>query len=102
AHRRAHPKRWTKWRRTGQGFEILDGAKWTKLRPKVMRALPRDFRIAGTYSRTGGGGNVAYGGSVAIITWGSYKLDRSGRFSTESGGGSSAPNVTTKSANGPA
>jgi hypothetical protein len=90
AHKASRPKDWTTWRRAGKAIEVVGSKGWKKITyTKTMDRLPRDFRLAGNYQRTGGGGNLAVGGTSAIIVWSNLSFDRAGHFASGGGSGSS-------------
>jgi hypothetical protein len=96
AHRAANPDDWTTWRRAGGGFEILGKKGWSKLPYKTsMGRLPKGFVLDRSYQSTGGGGNVAVGGSSAVVVWSNLTFDRAGNFTSEGGAGSTTDGVVT-------
>jgi hypothetical protein len=96
AHRAANPDDWTTWRRAGGGFEILGKKGWSKLPYKTsMGRLPKGFVLERSYQSTGGGGNLAVGGSSAVVVWSNLTFDRSGNFTSSGGAGSTTDGVVT-------
>lgn len=91
AHRQAHAKAWTRWRRDGGELQV-DGAKgWRKLAFQVIYPkLPDGFRLDGMYRRLGGTGNVAVGGGDAVAAWNEYRFRRDGRVVRGGGAGGRA------------
>jgi hypothetical protein len=90
ADRAAHPKDWSRWKRTGGGIELLQGDKWKKLDyAKTMERLPAGFVLSGDYRYLGGGGNTVVGGTEMLTAEkrftfrpdGTYSSDRSSSFS---------------------
>ena len=91
AHKAAHPKDWTTWRRAGQAIEVGGDKGWEKITyTKTMDRLPQGFRLAGDYQRTGGGGNLAVGGTAAVLVWSNLSFDRAGNFTSGGGSGSTS------------
>jgi hypothetical protein len=91
AHKVAHPKAWTTWRRAGKGIEVTGSKGWQKIAyTTTMDRLPQGYRLDGDYQRMGGGGNLAVGGTSAIVVWSNLSFDRAGHFSSGGGSGSSS------------
>ncbi|HEU0035248.1 MAG TPA: DUF6683 family protein [Kofleriaceae bacterium] len=96
AHRTAHPDEWTRWRRQDGKVERMTKRGWKALEwKKLIPRPPRGFTLEGHYAHLSGGGNVAVGGNVTIAVWRNYHFDRAGYFSSDGGGGSVSPGVTT-------
>lgn len=75
AHRRAKPRDWGKWRRTGTTIEITGSKGWEKLSfSKTYSSLPADFRLNGLYRHLGGVGNVGVGGTDAVSVVTDYRF----------------------------
>jgi hypothetical protein len=98
ANKRSDPGSWTRWRRNGKKIERKDGQRWRELEwtPRHGR-LPRGFKLDRTYQRFSGGGNTFAGGTTSIAVWRNLRFDRSGRFSSDGGSGSTTGGVTARS-----
>jgi hypothetical protein len=58
AHKAAHPKAWTTWRRSGKAIEVVGSKGWQKIAyAATMDRLPPGYRLVGDYQRMGGGGS---------------------------------------------
>lgn len=80
AHRAAHPKAWSRWRREGGQLQVLKGGEWTKLPfNRTYARLPADLRLAGKFRSTTGSGNVAVGGDQAVTAVDEYRFSPDGR-----------------------
>lgn len=91
AHKAAHPKDWTTWRRAGGAIEVAGSKGWERITyTKTMDRLPRGFSLAGNYSRMSGGGNLAVGGTSAVVVWSNLSFDRAGNFASGGGSGSAS------------
>lgn len=91
AHRRANPTKWTRWRKQGDEIQLLDEGKWEKLQfRKTYSTLPRDFRLNGRFSRSGGVGNVAVGGTSSVTVVSQYLFAPDGRVVRDGSVGSSS------------
>lgn len=89
AHKAAHPKDWTTWRRAGRAIEVMGEKGWQKTAyASTMDRLPKGFTLNKTYRSVGGTGNLALGGTSAVLVWSNLSFERNGTFS--SGGGSGA------------
>jgi len=90
AHKAAHPRDWTRWRRGGGQIQVQGEGGWEDLPyTKVMDPLPRGHRLSATFQRLRGGGNTALGGGAMIAAWASFTFDGAGRFTTGGGAGAS-------------
>jgi hypothetical protein len=91
AHKRAHPKDWTQWRR-GPGKIELSGSKgWQAMSFRVTYpSLPSGFRLDGRFQHLGGTGNVGVGGTDSVTAWNEYRFSRDGRVVRGGGVGSRA------------
>jgi hypothetical protein len=88
AHKAAHPKDWTKWRRTGNAIEVIGKKGWERIAyTTTMDRLPPGFTFSGKYQMLSGGGNVALGGTVGIAVWRDLTFDTAGNFATGGGTG---------------
>lgn len=91
AHRRAHADDWTRWRRVGSEIQLEDKGKWEKLAFRATYStLPPDFRLNGVFRRNTGVGNVAMGGTAAVMVEREYLFSRDGRVVRGGTAGSSA------------
>jgi hypothetical protein len=89
AHR--NPDDWTQWKRSGSNILLLKKGAWEKLYyTKTMDRLPAGFMLQGRYQRVSGTGNLAMGGSDAVVVWSDMTFDRSGSFTSGGGAGASA------------
>lgn len=91
AHKRAHPNRWTQWRRAGRAIE-LNGSKGWKALPfrATYASLPPGFVLEGRFQSLGGTGNVGVGGTDSVTVWRDYRFSRDGRVVRGGGAGSRA------------
>ena len=81
--RAAHPKDWSRWRRTAGGIEILQGDKWKKLDyPRTISGLSAGFVLNGEYENLSGGGNTAIGGGEMIAAERGYTFQPDGKYSS--------------------
>jgi hypothetical protein len=88
AHRAAHPKDWTKWRRTGSAIEVVGKKGWERISyNKTMDRLAPGFTLAGSYRNLSGGGNLAAGGTFGMASWKDLTFDAAGNFATGGGTG---------------
>lgn len=89
ASRAAHPKRWGRWRKSGNSYEVAFGGKYTRP-PKqtVLRGARRGERLAGTWkrSRTSNvGSSSAWQSSTLVLAAnGRFERARAGAFSSNS------------------
>lgn len=102
ARSKDHAVRWGTWKRSGGKVNIAwDGvnrrgkqetkeADWPGS-PAI--AAGRNESLNGTWSATGGGGNIAFGGSVGILSSKRFTFTSDGRFTTEDVASTTAPNV---------
>lgn len=102
ARSKDHASRWGTWKRSGGKVKITwDGvnrkgkqetkeADWPG---STAFAAGSNERLEGTWSSTGGGGNIAFGGSVGILTSKRFTFTRDGKFTTENLASTTAPNV---------
>lgn len=91
AHRAAHPKDWTRWRRQGGELQVAGTKGWQKLPfQSTFRQLPAGLQLDGLYRRLGGTGNVAMGGSATVAAWSEYRFTPDGRVSRGGGAGARA------------
>ena len=91
AHRRAMPKKWTKWRREGGVLQVREGEGWTALPVQTTYArLPAEFRLDGQFRHLGGTGNVAVGGAQSVAAWTQYRFEADGRVVRGNGAGAKA------------
>jgi len=80
--RRARPKAWGWWRRTGNTYQIQnrkgawEDARWFG---PLSGGAPGQ-KLSGTYSHLGGGGNTAYGGGTMIAVSRSLTFFPDGHF----------------------
>jgi hypothetical protein len=91
AHKRAHPNRWTQWRRSGGKVEVTGSKGWRSLSFNVTYpSLPQGFRLDGRFQHLGGTGNVGVGGTDSVTAWRDYRFTRDGRVVRGGGAGSRA------------
>jgi hypothetical protein len=96
AHRGAHAKDWTRWRRAGGELQLEMPAKggareWRKLHFQTTYAkLPAGFRLDGRYRSLKGVGNLAMGGTDAVTAYAEYTFTPDGRVTRGGGVGSTA------------
>lgn len=91
AHRRAMPKKWTKWRREGGVLQMRDDEGWTALPFQTTYArLPEGLRLDGPFRHLGGTGNVAVGGTQSVAAWTQYRFGSDGRVVRGNGAGATA------------
>jgi hypothetical protein len=92
AHKLAHPKAWTHWRRSGGQLQLRDSKQaWRKLPYQATYAkLPAGFRLDGTYGSISGTGTAAVGGSDSVVAWREYAFARDGRVVRGGGAGAYA------------
>jgi len=91
AHRRAMPKKWTKWRRESGVLQMRDEGGWTALPFQTTYArLPEGLRLDGLFRHLGGAGNVAAGGAQSVAAYTQYRFERDGRVRRDSGAGATA------------
>jgi hypothetical protein len=80
--RAAHPKDWSRWRRTAGSIELLQGGKWKKLDfPKTMPPSSAGFVLSGDYQRLSGGGDT-YNGNTMVAAVSRYTFRPDGKFSS--------------------
>lgn len=77
-----------------KGKQETKEAKWPG---SPAYAAGRNEKLDGSWTTIGGGGNIAIGGSVGIMTSNRFTFSPDGRFTTESASGTSAPNIATSS-----
>lgn len=83
ADRAAHPKDWSRWRRSADGIEILQGEKWKKLDyPRTIQGLSAGFVLSGKYENLSGGGNTAIGGGELVAAQRGYTFQPDGKYSS--------------------
>lgn len=88
AHRRAHPKAWTRWRRSGSQIELQEGASWSRLPfPVTYPRLPDGFRLDGTFRSLAAVGNAVVGGTQEVVAWNEYRFWPDGRVARGGGAG---------------
>jgi hypothetical protein len=81
ADRSAHPRDWSRWRRTAGGIELLQGDRWKKLDyPKTMQPSTAGFVLSGDYQRLTGGGDT-YNGNMMVAAQSRYTFRPDGKFS---------------------
>ncbi|MEZ5459259.1 MAG: hypothetical protein R3E65_08105 [Steroidobacteraceae bacterium] len=96
AHRGAHAKAWTRWRRTGGELQLempgKGGAReWRKLHFQTTYAkLPAGFRLDGRYRSLKGVGNLAMGGTDSVTAYSEYAFTPDGRVTRGGGVGSTS------------
>lgn len=96
AHRQAHPKDWTRWRRDGADIQLQKKNGWEKLGfRKTYGSLPKDFRLDGRYRSLTGTGNLAVGGTQTVAAWRDYRFFPDGTVSREGGAGGRAESGNT-------
>ena len=107
--RRANPAHWSRWRQTGGVYEYAtQSGKWNKvLNNQVWRSAPVTS-LSGRFTHTGGGGNLAVGGTDAVFTQRSFDFLPGGRVARDAlasasssvEGGGSKTSTTTASRSG--
>jgi hypothetical protein len=86
AHKAAHPKDWTKWRRAGKAIEVIGDKGWEAISsPTTMDRLPSGLKLAGYYVMQSFAGGAGGGYYFSHTVWRELTLDEAGNFST--GGG---------------
>lgn len=91
AHRRAMPKKWTKWRREGGVLQVRDDEGWAALPFQTTYArLPEGLRLDGQFRHLSGTGNVAAGGAQSVAAYTQYRFEPDGRVLRGSGAGATA------------
>jgi hypothetical protein len=89
AGRAAHPKRWGRWRKRGNSYEVSFGGKFAAL-PKqtVLRGARRGERLAGTWSRSRtssvGDSSSWQSSSLVLKADGRFERARAGAFTSNS------------------
>jgi len=91
ADRAAHPERWSRWRQSGGAYQYLkrDGSWGPIYQNKVWTSVP-SAALTGRFTRTGGTGNLALGGSDAVITQSSFDFRPGGTLVREGFAGAGA------------
>lgn len=91
AHRRAMPKKWTKWRRESGVLQTREEEGWTALPFQTTYArLPDSLRLDGQFRHLSGTGNVAVGGTQSVAAWTQYRFETDGRVVRGNGAGATA------------
>jgi hypothetical protein len=91
ANKRAHPRDWTRWRRSGDKLELTGKSGWTAMSFRVIyTTLPSDFRLDGAFSAHSGVGTVAIGGTDSVTAWRRYRFSKEGRIERDGGAGGRA------------
>ncbi|ESQ93603.1 hypothetical protein ABAC460_00610 [Asticcacaulis sp. AC460] len=82
AHRAANPDDWSNWRKTGGIYEYRGASgQWRPiLGNKVWTQVPDTSGLQGRFTATGGGGNLAVGGTDAVFVETSYSFLPGGRM----------------------
>ncbi|WP_084046011.1 hypothetical protein [Deinococcus hopiensis] len=106
ASRKGEPQAWTKWRRKGTGYELLEGGRWTP--PKGTLGVPgnRNESLTGSYEFFSAYTSGTLMNGATSTARDVYTFTAGGQFTrTESGGVMGTLNngstVTTGSAAGP-
>ena len=90
AHRRANPKEWTRWRRTGTKVESLVDGAWKPLHfQKTFSTLPANFTLDGYFQSLSGSGTIAIGGTESVAAWRDYLFSPDGLVVRGGGAGGS-------------
>jgi len=109
AHKRAHPGKWTRWRRQGGKLQLTQKGKWNALSfPTTYPKLPDNFKLDGLFRSLSGTGTVAIGGSQSVSAWRDYRFWADGRVvrgggaggRTEGGGSSTVTSSTAPNQRG--
>jgi hypothetical protein len=80
AHRAAHADDWTRWRRQGSEYQLLNDGNWKKLAfQNTYSTLPANFRLAGRFRSVSGVGNLAIGGNQSVTVVSEYLFSADGR-----------------------
>jgi hypothetical protein len=96
AHRGAHAKDWTRWRRAAGELQLempgRGGAReWRKLHfQTTYPQLPAGFRLDGRYRSLKAVGNLAMGGGDAVTAYAEYVFTPDGRVMRGGGVGSTS------------
>jgi hypothetical protein len=86
AHRQKKPDEWTKWRRAGGKIQLLEKKGWDRLPfENTMSALPRGFKLAGTYRYLNSAGMSGGAFKSSILAWDDLVFALDGSF--RGGGG---------------
>jgi len=85
ADKAAHPDHWSKWRKTGSTYEYASrSGKWNGLvNNQIWTTPPSSAGLSGRFTATGGGGDMALGGTSAVFTQTSYTFQPGGRVTRE-------------------
>lgn len=96
AHRRAHPRDWTRWRRGPTRIQLETAKGWKNLAfPTTYGTLPEGFLLEGLYRNLAGTGTMGVGGTDAVTVWDQYTFSRDGRVVRGGGAGAQAEAGTT-------
>lgn len=91
AHRRAHPKDWTRWRREGGKLQLEKKKGWEPLPFQTTYArLPQDMKLDGPYRDLKGAGTIGVGGTQSVMAYDEYRFSRDGSVERTGGAGGSA------------
>src|SRR5690606_2419851 len=86
---------WGNWKRKGNKVTLTDrnNSDWEKEWPGA-RAFPaaKGESVSGSFSTLSGGGNLAVGGSIGVISYGSMTFTSDGWFTNERLGGGHSSN----------
>lgn len=89
AHKAARAKDWTRWQRSGGSIQVQKADGWKNIAfNAIYPALPKDFRLDGSFRAMRGSGTQAIGGSQAVAAWTDLRFHGDGRV--ERGGGAGA------------
>lgn len=82
-HRKTSPEQWTRWRRAGDGIQILERGRWNAFAPldQMRQPLPKGAALDGSFSPLRGRSSD----ELSPFSWSRLKFDRSGRFSGSGG-----------------
>ncbi|MBX3243810.1 MAG: hypothetical protein KF685_05080 [Acidobacteria bacterium] len=98
--------RWGTWKRSGgkvvitwdgvnrRGKQETKEADWPGY---TAHPAGRNDTLEGAWSSTGGGGNIAFGGSVGVLTSKRFTFTRDGKFTTENLASTTGPNIAAYS-----
>ncbi|UBV45292.1 hypothetical protein LAJ19_21100 (plasmid) [Deinococcus taeanensis] len=106
ASRRGEPQAWTKWRRQGAGYELLQAGRWTSLKGTPGVPGTRSEGLTGTYEFFSAYTSGTLMNGATASTRDVYTFTAGGQFTRASGGGVAGTlnngfTVTTGAATGP-
>ncbi len=91
----------TRWQKSGGTYVLTwpDDTEPTEIKADMERpqAYAKGATLDGYWQRIGGGGNIAMGGDVGVMTSSGYRFFKDGTFSTSNTAGATAPGVATGS-----